>query len=67
MVGTLLEMAKKKFEACVERSEYIFEQLEQLNVQEMMHLQEDMLDNDLEMDENGGVSSKCGKALENLF
>ena len=51
LVGTLLEMAKKKYEACVERFEYIFEQLEQLKVQEMMHLQEDMLDDDLEMDD----------------
>ena len=58
LVGTLLEMAKKKYEACVERFEYIFEQLEQL---EMMHLQEDMLD------ENDGVSSKHMKSLENLF
>ena len=58
LVGTLLEMATKKYEACVEHFEYIFEQLEQL---EMMHLQEDMLD------ENGGVSSKRMKSLENLF
>ena len=67
LVGTLLEMAKKKYEVCVERYEYIFEQLEQLKVQEMMRLQEDMLDDDLEMDENGGVTSKRLKSLENLF
>ena len=33
LVGTLLEIAKKKYETCVERYEYIFEQLEQLKVQ----------------------------------
>ena len=67
LVGTLLEMAKRKYEACVERFEYIFEQLKQLKVQEIMRLQEDMLDDDLEMDENGGVTSKRLKSLENLF
>ena len=59
LVGTLLEMAKKRYEACVERFEYIFEQLEQLKVQEMVSLQEDMVD--------GGVSSTHMKSLENLF
>ena len=67
LVGPLLEMAKKKYEACVERFEYIFEQLEQLKVQEMVSLQEDMVDDDLELDENGGVSSKRMKSLGNLF
>ena len=67
LVGTLLEMAKKKYETCGERFEYIFEQLEQLKVQEMVSLQEDMVDDDLELDENGGVSSKHMKSLENLF
>ena len=70
-IGTLLEMAKKKYEACLERYEYIFEQLEQLKVQEMDRLHEDMadefLDDDLEMDENGGVNSKHMKLLENLY
>ena len=61
LVGTLLEMAKKKYEACVEHYEYIFEQLQQSKVQKMMCLQEDMVDDDLEMDENGGVTSKCLK------
>ena len=47
-------------------------QLEQLKVQEMVRLQEDMVDeflndDDLEMDENGGVTSKHMKLLENLF
>ena len=51
----------------MERYEYIFEQLEQLKIQEMMRLQEDMPDDDLEMDENGGVTSKRLKLSENLF
>ena len=59
LVGTLLEMAKKKYEECVERFEYIFEQLEQLKVQEIVSLQEDMVD--------GGISSTRMKSLENLF
>ena len=67
LVGTLLEMVKKKYEACVERYEYIFEQLERLKVREVVRLQEDMDDDDLEMDESGGVSSKHLKLLENLF
>ena len=69
LLGTLSEMAKKKYEACVERYEYIFEQLEQLNVQEMVRLEEDMVDDDddLEMDENGGLTIKHMKLLENLF
>ena len=67
LVGTLLEMAKKKYEACVERFEYIFEQLEQLKVQEMVSLHEDMVDDDLELDIIGGVSSTRMKSLENLF
>ena len=67
LVDTLLEMAKKKYEACVERFEYIFEQLKQLKVQEMDRLQGDGSDDDLEMDANGGVTSKCLKSLENLF
>ena len=33
----------------------------------MDRLQEDMLDDDLEMDDNGGVTSKRLKSLENLF
>ena len=67
LVDTLLEMAKKKYEKCVERFEYIFERLERLKVQEVLRLQEDMVDDDLEMDENGCVSSKRLKLLENLF
>ena len=67
LVGTLLGRAGKKYEACVDRFEYIFEQLGQLTVQEMVSLQEDMVDDDLELDENGGVGSKRMKSLENLF
>ena len=66
LVG-MLEMVKKKCEACVERYEYIFEQLEQLKVQEMVRLQEDMVDDDSEMDENGGVTSEHMKLLKSLF
>ena len=60
-------MAKKKYEACLERFQYIFEQLERLKDQEMDRLQGDGSDDYLEMDENGGVSSKRLKLLENLF
>ena len=67
LVGTFLEMADKKYRAGVERHKYIFEQLEQFKVQEMVHLQEDVVDDDLEMNENGGVTSKHMKSLENLF
>ena len=49
LVGTLLEMADKKYRAAVERYEYIFEQLEQLKFREMDRLQEDMDDDDLEI------------------
>ena len=70
LVGTLLE--NKKYRAAVECYEYIFEQLEQLKVRDMDRLQEDMVDeflddDDLEMDENGGVSNKRLKSLKNLF
>ena len=78
LVGTLLEMADKKYRAAVEHYEYIFEQLEQLKVQEIDRLQGlngDMVvsvdeffdDDDLEMDENGGVTSKHIKSLKTLF
>ena len=67
LVGTLLEMANKKYEVCVERFEYIVEQLERLKVREMVCLQEDMVDDDLKLDKNGGVSSKRLKSLENLL
>ena len=67
LVDTLLEMAKKKYEKCVERYEYISEQLVQLKVQEMLRLQGDDTGDDLGIGENGGVSSKRLKLLENLF
>ena len=60
-------MARKKYETCVERFKYIFEQLERLKVREMVRLQEDMVDDDLAMNENGGVTSNRMKLLENLF
>ena len=63
LVGTLLEMADKKYRAAVERYEYIFEQLEQLKVREMDRLQENMVDeflddDNLEMDKNGGARNR---------
>ena len=78
LVGTLLEMADKKNRATVERYEQIFEQINDLMQMEGDQLSEmngDMVvsvaefldDDDLEMDENGGVSSKHMKSLENLF
>ena len=78
LVGTFLEMADKKYRAAVECYDYISEQLKQLKVQEMDCLQElngdmvvsvaEFLDNDdLEMCENGGVTSKHMKSIENLF
>ena len=74
LLGKLLEMADKKYRIGVERYKYVFEQLEQLKVQEMIRLQEYMVDydddnddDDLRMDEKGGVTSKRLKSLENLF
>ena len=81
LVGTLFEMADKKYRAAVERLEYIFEQINFLMQMERNNLSEmngdmavsvaDFLDNagddDLEMDENGGLTSKHMKSLENLY
>ena len=81
LVGTLFEMADKKYRAAVERFEYIFEQINLLMQMERNNLSEmngdmtvsaaDFLDNagddDLEMDENGGLTSKHMKSLENLY
>ena len=39
-VVILLEMGEKKYRAAVERFEYIFNQLEQLKIQEMDRLEE---------------------------
>ena len=74
-------MADKKYRAAVERYEYTFEQIDHLMQMERDHLSEmsgDMVvsvaefldnagDDDLEMDENGGVTSKYMKSLKNLF
>ena len=81
LVGTLFEMADKKYRAAVGRFEYIFEQINFLMQMERNNLSEmngdmavsaaDFLDNagddDLEMDENGGLMSKHMKSLENLY
>ena len=81
LVGTLFEMADKKCRAAVERFEYIFEQIDDLMQMQRHHLAEmngDMVvsvaefldyagDDDIEMDENGGLTSKHMKSLENLF
>ena len=81
LVGTLFEMADKKYRAAVERFEYIFEQINFLMQMERNNLSEmngdmavsvaDFLDNagddDLEMDENSGLTSKHMKSLENLY
>ena len=81
LVGTLFGMADKKCRAAVQRFEYIFEQINDLMQMERGNLSEmngDMMvsvaefldnagDDDLEMDENGGLTSKHMKSLENLF
>ena len=65
-VDIMLEMGEKKYRAAVERFEYIFDQLEQLKVQEMDRLEEtnlaadDFLDDDnddVEMDNDDNVTS----------
>ena len=81
LVGTLFEMADKKYRAAIERYEYVFEQIDDLMRMKRHNLAEmngdmvvsvaEFLDNadedDLEMDENGGLTSKYMKSLENLF
>ena len=81
LVGTLFEMADKKYIAAVERYEYVFEQINYLMQMERDNLSEmnedmvvsvaDFLDNagddHLEMDENDGLTSKHMKSLENLY
>ena len=76
-VDILLEMGGKKYRAAVERFEYIFDQLEQLKVQEMDRLEEsngagvgfldDDDDDDVEMDSDDNVTSGCMKRLEKLY
>ena len=81
LVDMLFELAVKEERAAVERFEYIFEQIDDLMHMKRHHLAEmngDMVvslaefldnagDDDLEMDENGGLTSKHMKSLENLF
>ena len=61
LVGTLFEMADKKYRAAVERFEYISEQINDLmqmerdNLTEMNGYSAVSGDDDLEMDENGGL------------
>ena len=75
-VVILLEMGEKKYRAAMERFEYIFDQLEQLKVQEMDHLEEshgevaDFLDDDdddVEMDNDDNVTSEGMKKLDKLY
>ena len=74
-VVILLEMGKKKYRADVERFEYIFDQLEQLKIQEVECLEEtngagdDFLDDDddVEMDNDDNIMSKCMKMLDKLL
>ena len=81
LVGTLFEMADKKYRAAVERYEYVFEQRDDLMHMERHNLAKmngdtvvsvaEFLDNagddDLEMNKNGGLTSKHMKSLESLF
>ena len=74
-------MADKKYRAAIERYEYVCEHLDDLMRMERHNLAEmngDMVvsvaeflnnagDDDLEMDESGGLTSKHMKSLENLF
>ena len=66
-VVILLEMGEKKYKAALERFEYIFDQLEQLKVQEMDRLEEANLaednfldddNDDVEMDNDDNVTSE---------
>ena len=74
-VAILLEICEKKYRATVERFEYIFDQLEQLKVQEMDHLKEsngtrvDFLDDDddMEMDNDDNAMNEGIKKLEKLY
>ena len=74
-VGILLEMGEKKYGAAVERFEYIFDQLEQLKVQEMDRLEESNLagvdflddDDDMEMDNVDNATNEGMKKLDKLY
>ena len=76
----LLEMGEKKYRAAVERFEYIFDQLEQLKVQEIEHLEElngagidflddadDDVDEDVEVHNDDNVMNKGMKKLDKLY
>ena len=74
-VVILLEMGEKKYKAAVEQFEYIFDQLEQLKIQEMDRLEEwnlaevDFLDDDdnVEMDNDDNATNKGMKKLDKLY
>ena len=74
-VVILLEMGEKKYRAAVERYEYIFDQLEQLKVQEMDCLEESNLagvdflndDDDVEMDNDDNATNEGMKKLDKLY
>ena len=75
-VDILLEIVEKKYRAAVERFEYIFDQFEQLKVQETDRLEEgnlaadDFLDDDnddVEMDNDDNVVSEGMKKLDKLY
>ena len=76
-VAILLEMGEKKYRAAVERFEYIFDQLEQLKVQEMDRLEEANLaavnflddddDDDVEMDNDDNATNEGMKKLDKLY
>ena len=79
-VVILSEMGEQKYRATVKRFEYIFDQLEQLKVQEMDRFEEsnsagvgflddddDDVDDDVEMDNDGNVMSKGLKKLDKLY
>ena len=81
LVGTLFEMADKKYRVAIERYEYVFEQIDDLMCMDCHNLAEmnrDMVvsvaefldnagDDDLEMDENGGLTSKHMRSLEKFI
>ena len=75
-VDILLEIGEKKYRTAVERFQYIFDQLEQLKVQEMDRLEEsngagvNFLDDDnddVEMDNDDNVTSEGMKKLDELY
>ena len=75
-VAILLEMGEKKYRAALERFEYIFDQLEQLKVQEMDRLEEANLaaddfldddDDDMEMDNDDNIMREGMKKLDKLY